>query len=168
VDKGPAFFNDDGLWRFDPPLTHRGRYGVCYLGTEPLASYVEVFGRTLTIPRTEIFRRLLSEMTIPTAVDLADLTNRKALGFGVDAGHSTSLDYGHAQQLSGVLYEAGFQGIYYRVRHDPDVALEAVALFGSPGERPEHFDSPKTSAISDDLIDAADKTFGLTVLPGLL
>ena len=33
----PAWFNSDESWRFDPPASHRSRFGVCYLGIDPPA-----------------------------------------------------------------------------------------------------------------------------------
>ncbi len=161
----PAWFNDDGGWRFDPPLSHRGQYGVCYLGIEALSCYVEVFGRTGTIPRAEIDLRALSEVSTTRNLTLADVTDREALGFRVNAALSASPDYSHSQQLSGVLFDAGFDGIYYRVRHDPTLTLEAVALFGPVGEQPTELDTASTEAIPDDLIRDGYEQFGLAVVP---
>ena len=75
--------------------------------------------------------------------------------------------YLESQRLSSRLFDSCFDGIAYRVRHDPMMELEAVALFknymtnqiqGSPlawGE-PE--------AISKDLVRAGHE-FGLVVQP---
>jgi len=76
----PAWFNTDGSWRFDPLPSHRDRFGVCYLGLEPLAAYVEVFGRIRAVPHGEVDRRRLSEVTVTRRVDVADLTDRTVLG----------------------------------------------------------------------------------------
>ena len=105
----PAWFNTDGSWRFDPPPGHRDRFGVCYLGLEPLAAYVEIFGRVRAVPQAELDRRRLSELTVSRVAHVADLTKRAVLGtFGVTAAHSMGTDYGPAQALSSALFEAGF------------------------------------------------------------
>ena len=151
----PAWFSTDGLRRFDPPTTYRDRFGVCYLGLDPLAAYVEVFGRIRAVPQVEYSRRRISELTVTHPVEVADLTDRAVLGaFGVTAAHSVGSYYRPAQQLAAHLFEAGFDGVTYRVRHDPAMRLEAVALFGEPGETPNRFRTSKTSPIPDDLITA--------------
>ncbi|MCY4101752.1 MAG: RES family NAD+ phosphorylase [bacterium] len=161
----PAWFNTDGLLRFDPPQGHRDRFGVCYLGLEPLASYVEVFGRIRVVPKAELDGRRLSELTVRHVVEVADLTDRAVLGaFGITAAHSVGTDYGPAQELASRLFEVGFDGIVYRVRHDPAMELEAVALFGEPGETPNRFYPPKSSPIAQELV-AAGRGFHIDVIP---
>lgn len=161
----PAWFNTDGSWRFDPPPSHRDRFGVCYLGVEPLAAYVEVFGRIRAVPQVEVDRRRVSELTVAHRVDVADLTDRTVLGdFEITAAHSTGTDYGPAQELASLLFDAGLDGVLYRVRHDPAMTLEGIALFGEPGETPGRFNSRKTGRIPDSLIEAG-RQFHIDVLP---
>ena len=77
------------------------------------------------LPVTEITNRCLSVARLVRAVKLADLTNRIVLGkFGVTAAHSTASDYAESQRLSAQLHIAGFDGIRYRVRHDPAMELD--------------------------------------------
>jgi hypothetical protein len=161
----PAWFNTDGSGRFDPPATHRDRFGVCYLGLEPLSSYVEVFGRFRAVPQAEIDQRRLSELSIVRSIDVADLTNRTVLGdFGITAAHSTGTDYGPAQELASHLFDAGFDGVFHRVRHDPTMTLEAIALFGEPGETAGRVGTPKTIPIPAALTEAG-RQFRIEVLP---
>ena len=161
----PAWFSTGGSWRFDPPPSHRDRFGVCYLGLDPLAAYVEVFGRIRVVPRVEFEHRRVSQLTVCRVADVADLTDRAVLGeFGITAAHSMGRDYRPAQDVAGHRFEAGFDGVAYRVRHDPAMKLEAVALFGEPGETPNRFNAPKTSPIPDDLI-AAGRQFRIEALP---
>ena len=130
----PERLSRSGHQRFDSPSAQRARsYGVCYLGTTPVAAYLEVFGRMRALPVPELTDRCLSVAPVVRAVRLADLTNRTVLGrFGVTASHSTAPDYAESQCLSARLHSAGFDGIRYRVRHDPAMELEAVALFAPP------------------------------------
>ena len=67
--------------------------------------------------------------------------------FGVTASHSTGTDYAPAQELAAELFDAGIGGVLYRVRHDPAMILEAVALFGDPGEGPDRFEPTKPRPI---------------------
>jgi len=161
----PAWFNNDGSWRFDPSLADRARFGTCYLGLEPMSAYVEVFGRIGKVPQSEIDRRALSEIRSTADLSVADLTDRSVLGdFGVTAAHSTGLDYGPSQALASDLFEGGFDGILYRVRHDPAMLLEGIALFGDPGESPQRFDTHKSVPIPPNLTDAA-REFRIEVIP---
>ena len=163
----PAWFSSDGSWRFDPLPAYRTRFGTCYLGLEALSSYVEVFGRIRTVPETEIQRRMVSLLTPVADLSIADLINRSVLGdFGVTAAHSTGSDYAPAQTLAANLFDAGFDGILYRVRHDPAMELEAIALFGEPGETPRRLSPPKTDPISPELIDAG-RVFHIEVVPSI-
>jgi hypothetical protein len=161
----PAWFNTDGSWRFDPLSSHRDRFGVCYLGLVPLAAYVEVFGRIRAVPQAEVDGRRLSELTVAHRVDVAVLTDRSVLGdFGITAAHSAGSDYLPAQELATRLFDAGFDGVLYRVRHDPAMTLEGIALFGEPGETPARFNTPKTDLIPNSLIEAG-RQFHIDVLP---
>lgn len=165
----PAWFGTSGDFRFDPPPSHRDRYGVCYTGLEDRAAYVEVFGRTRHIPASDIANRRLSVMTPARDLTVADLTDRSILGdFGLTATVSTGADYDEPQELSAQLYDAGLDGILYRTSHDPAMRLEALAVFGEPGEQPERFDDIKTDVIPETLVDHMWATFGLEVIPDAL
>ncbi len=131
--QGACYFGTSSLHRFDPLPARPPAFGVCYLALEPLAAFVEVFGRVRTVQRSEVESRCLSTARVTRDLRLADLTNREVLGrFRVTAAHSTGSDYESAQLLSDKLHAAGFDGVLYRIRHDPDMRLEAVALCGEP------------------------------------
>jgi len=162
----PAWFNSKGDYRFDPRLADRDRFGVCYLGREPITAFVEVFGRFAAVPNTEVDSRRMSTLTVGRSIEVADLTNRAVLGdFEVTASHSTGADYAPAQELASALFHAGHAGVVFRVRHDPAMELEALALFGESGESPGHFASIKTNKISPDLVARARDEFHIKVLP---
>ena len=164
----PAWFSSSGSERFDPPVSHRARYGSCYIAFDAMASYLEVFGRMDAVSSTDIHRRALSRLTTDRALTLADLTDRSVLGtFRITASVSTGSDYEPSQQLSAELFDAGFDGIRYRVRHDPALAHEAVAMFGEPGQHEERFDEIKTSDIPEHLIEGGCCGFGITIIPSV-
>jgi hypothetical protein len=161
---GPAFFGSTGAWRFDPPAADRGKYGVCYLATNPLGPYVEVFGRIGTVPAGEVAVRRLTECEMGDDLRLADLTDRSVVGrFGITGDYSMGADYSPAQALSAELFAAGFDGISYRLRHDPEMQLNGVALFGAPGEQPGRLCDVITTEIPPSLIKSGE-SYGIRVI----
>ena len=170
ADSHPAYFNDSSSWRFGPSPTHKGKFGTCYLGLDdPRPAYLEKYGRRGVITPELRHRDALSELTIHSPIDVADLTNRSVLGrFNVTASHSTGNDYGPSQRLAADLFDASFGGIRYRLSHDPPMELETIALFGEPGEHPERFNPPKTTTpIPGDLVDLC-REFGIDEFPNSL
>lgn len=167
-DRHPAHFNTSGEWRFDPPLAFRfrSRFGTCYLGSEPLSAFVEVFGRVGTVLRSRLEGKCLSGLSTKRPVRLADLTSRLVAGFGIDQSysHSSDADYDKSQRLAAELQGAGWDGIFYGVRHDPAGKLRGVALFGPPGEGRELFSAPKTGQIPAWLVEQAQQEFGIEVV----
>lgn len=167
VGKNPAFFNQSRDRRFGPPPTHSEKFGVCYLGLEDSkTAYVEKYGRFGEITKNQRVQDCLSELAVPSPVAIADLTHRSVLGnFGISALHSTGGDYRPSQKLAAELFDAGFGGIRYRIRHDPRLELEAVALFGEPGEHPERFNPPKTTNPIPRWLVAVGHEFGIREVP---
>lgn len=168
-DRSPIWFNSDGTGRFDPPADNRRCFGVCYFGFEAVSAYIEVFGRIGTLSQIDIDQRRLTELSSTRRLTVADLTDRSVLGgFGVTAEYSTGGDYELAQDLALNLFEARFDGVVYRIRHDPAMALEAVALFGEPGEDTSRFGPSKTVPIPDALIESGEREFGIYVVASAL
>ena len=150
-------------YRFGAPPGNQ-RYGVCYVALEPIAAYIEVFGRIGTLRTAEIDGRRISEAVSTRDLRLADLSHRSVLGrFGVTAAHSTGTDYAPSQELSGRLHDAGHDGIVYRVRHDPEMQLEAVAMFA---RQPLLLNWHDSQPIPNSLVQEGLR-FGIRVLPTL-
>ena len=123
-------FSISGQHRFAAPVGHNPRYGVCYTALDPIGAYVEVFGRIGSAPLSLLSERSLSKATLTDDLRLADLTHRAVLGkFGITGDVSMGADYSASQELSASLHGDGFDGILYRLRHDPQMLLESVALF---------------------------------------
>lgn len=132
-EKHPIWLGNEGLGRFDPPESCRQLYGACYFGLDLLTSFIEVFGRMRCVSESEVNRRSLSAIQPTLTLTIADTTDRTILGkFGLTAEISASSDYKESQHLSCQLFRAGFDGIKYRVRHDPRGELEAIAPFWNP------------------------------------
>ncbi len=162
----PAFFNSSDDWRFGPPPISAHRFGTCYVGHRyPISAYIEKYGRSGAISDEQQKQDRLSELAVPEPLDVADLTQRSVLGqFGIDASYSTGSDYTKSQQLAADLSSAGFAGIRYRIRNDPEMQLEAIALFGEPGEQPGRFKQPTTQTIPDWLV-GQGRQFGINTVP---
>lgn len=109
-------------------------------------------------------RRRISETIGARDLRLADLSHRSVLGrFGVTAAHSTGTDYTPSQELSSRLHNAGYDGIVYRVRHDPQMQLEAVAVFA---RQPTPLNWHDPQPIPNSLVQQGLR-FGIRVLPTL-
>ncbi len=77
-------------------------------------------------------RRLVTaELASP--LHLADLTAPGAHGFGITAELSAISDYTAPHAWSNLLKAAGFGGVRYHVRYDPQSDLAGVAWFGRTG-----------------------------------
>ena len=59
-------------------------------------------------------------------------------------------------------WNAGFDGVRYRLRHDPSAQLLGFAVFGAAGEASFPF---RSSAIPGTLVRQAERHFGVRVLP---
>ena len=161
----PEHYSNSGHQRFDPPRGRRRDYGVCYLAMEPIGAFLEVMSRYEDLDDPTIANYRLSEARLGRHLQLADLTDRSAGYYGVTAEHSAGNDYRISQQLSARLYDAHFEGIRYRIRHDPEMRLEAVALFRNartdePYHSPFRWQDPEE--ISEDLKRAA-RDYGIGV-----
>jgi hypothetical protein len=163
---GPWWFSQDGSGRFDPVGSG---FGACYFGTAPLSAWVEVFRKPLLLAEETVLTRALFSAELGRDVKLADVTSRRALGYGITATIGAGDDYGPSHAFAAEAVTAGFGGIRYLVRHDPAQKLYGIALFG-PAGAPDHAD-PRWPAgiderpIPEPLVQDAVKRFGYRVLP---
>ncbi len=136
-------------------------HGACYLAEDPLAALLEV-ARGLTILSEGFLasRRLVSA-SLPIDVRLADLTAPSAYAFGVTAELSATADYTAPHAWARALHTAGFDGIRYRIRHDPSSVLTGIAWFGRAGRRRPPLPGFSRPIPADTLLSAAP--FGIRV-----
>jgi hypothetical protein len=168
---GPLYFSaaagpDEG-GRFGLPA--QSGWGTCYFSASVMGACVETFGRFRVVPAELVDARRLTVAVPVVSLRLADLTDRRVLGrFGIAGEVSTGSDYVAARRWSYLLGDAGFDGIYYAARHDPQFTERSVAVFGQRGDRTaderKRFECTTAPLPSDALIDLADH-FGITVLP---
>lgn len=153
--------------RFELPDS--SSFGTCYLATSPVGAYLEKFGRIRTLTEELLLAHRLSVLAPTVSLDLADLTDRTALGdFRITAEISTGTDYVPSQEFAMRLWESGFDGIYYAARHDPSLTERSVALFGPAGDQTveygKHFDL-STSLVPRGLVEQVATAYHLRVLP---
>ncbi len=163
--KPPWWFSSEASGRFDPIATG---LGACYLAERALGAWVEVFRKRMLLAEDEVAKRALLSVELGRDRRLADLTSRRALGFGVTASIGADEHHDDSQAFAAAAVHAGFDGVRYLVRQDPAQEIYGIALFGPPGapraadpQCPSHRDSP----IPDDLVAEAAKRFGYRVLP---
>lgn len=160
--KGPWWFGSTLEGRFDLPEPH----GTCYLAVEPLAALLELLGpeRTGGVVAAGFFaERRVRELQVPDEITAADVTSRRASGFGVTAEIGTLVPYGRPQAWALRLHQANFQGIVYWLRHDP-ARSEGVALFGPHGER-KAWKRGRERAVSRELIRRLRAECNIEVVP---
>jgi hypothetical protein len=115
------------------------------------------------IPEAEVDARLLTTLSVPKRATLADCTTTKARRFGITGAINTQPDYTRTREWAAAFVQAGFDGIRYRLSHDPAQRQLGVALFGSAGE--QDFPVRATGAIGAEVIEEARRRFGLIVAP---
>jgi hypothetical protein len=156
---GPWWFSGDGSGRFD---LRDGR-GSCYLAVTPVGAFIEVFRVATVIPEAEVEVRSLSSVVPSTRARLADCTVSAARKFGITGAIHTQPDYTAPQAWAEAFAAAGFDGIRYRVSHDPAQRELGVVLFGDAGE--QSLPVRRTEPIPANVIEAARQRFGLIVAP---
>jgi hypothetical protein len=157
--RAPWWFSNGGTGRFD--LSEGG--GTCYLAERPVGAFIEIFRNEPVIAEQEIDARLLATLSTRKRSTVADCTAAKTRRFGITAAIHTQPDYELTRRWAEAFAQAGFDGVRYRVSHDPSQRELGVALFGPAGEQdwPVHADDP----IGDDVIEEARARFGLIVAP---
>ena len=128
-----------------------------------MGAFIEVFRIGTVIPEAEVDRRLLTTVSLPKRATLADCTTTRARRFGITAAIHTHPDYALTRGWADAFAQAGFDGIRYRLSHDPAQRQLGVALFGPVGEQ----DLPvrATGRIGAEVIEEARRRFGLIVAP---
>jgi hypothetical protein len=142
--------------------------GTCYASEESIGAFIEVFGRLrgdgaipAPISWKEVDARCLSYLRVFAV--LADCTSAGAARLGVTAeihagGVGDTVEYAVHHKWAAAFQAAGFDGIRFRLRHDPSTQLVGIALFGSHGSVPH---SPECDeGLSPTLTDVATTRFG--------
>jgi hypothetical protein len=120
-----------GNGRFDLPAPE----GTCYLADDLDTALGEKLLRRpkKLVPAQRLRELFHAVVTATQAPELADLTAKRAAGWGLNAEIHTSLDHARPRAWAATLRAAGAAGLRYAVRSDPALRGRAVALFGAAG-----------------------------------
>jgi RES domain len=139
--------------------------GSCYFAERPEGCFLEVFKSfTEVIPRDELRSRLILKIELPRDMTVADCTSRQARAWGITAEIHSTPRYEETQAWANAFARAGFDGVYYFLRHDPAQRLSGVVLFGPAGLSPELPTSPG-QPIDKAVIEEVRRRFGIDVGP---
>jgi hypothetical protein len=124
---GVIYFGANKTERFDDP---DGKFGVCYLGEDEHAAFIEVFGQAkkLLVDLAFVHDRAISEIKPMRKLRLVDITGPGAAWIGA-AGEVSAGDHAISQNWSRALFSHPnhVDGIYFRCRHD--LSRMSIALF---------------------------------------
>ena len=98
----------------------------------------------------ELFHTVVAVRRTPP---VADLTARKATGFGLNAEIHTTLDYARTRRWAAAFHRNGFRGLRHRLRGDVSQRLAGWALFGTAGLRQR---APSGMSTSVGMLDRAE------------
>lgn len=132
--RNPWWFSSDGKGRFDLPPPD----GTCYAALDEVAALLEVIGPDIVggmVSDSFLYGRKLWRLALPRSHRVANLTDRRARGFGVTGEIHTVVPYNVPREWSLALRRSRAEGVLYRVRHDPSFRGSGVGLFGKAGAR---------------------------------
>lgn len=119
----------------------------------------------MDLSEAEVQAQAVSVCELASAIEVVDLTDRRALAAGVTMAVTTGADYGASQDIASGMPRGAF-GVRWRVRHDPAQQLIGVVLLGTRGAQlGSPFGTTTTGPVERDLIRAAEDAFGYRVLP---
>ena len=160
-DRGPWYFDNGSTGRFNLS----GAFGTCYLALVPEGAFLETLGRQgRLIDPAEVARRVLSTLRVPRPMVLANTGLARARAFGITAGISAieKPDRRTTRRWAEAFHAAGFEGIRYRVSHDPSQHAIGVALFGPAGQSDWPAAAPEP--VGGSLLSLVRRRYGLIVL----
>ena len=130
----PWFFCACGACRFDLAEPN----GTLYVGTDAVLGLLETIGPHLAggvVSRRFLEERRIFSRRLSADLPVANLTSRRAAGFGVTNELATMTPYDVPRAWAAALYASGYAGIRYRTRFDVGPDARGLALFGDAGER---------------------------------
>ena len=126
---GALHFGCAATKRFDDPS---GKFGVCYLGVDAFASFVECFARDKDYPAVNSRRLPGSSLAMVQVLDelrLFDVRGQSLIRYGETAKLAASNTHDHSMQFSKMVYNhpSCSDGILYLARHDSQ--RQCIALY---------------------------------------
>lgn len=161
ADLGAWYFNAEDTWRFNPCSI--AGLGACYLAERPVAGLLESFKGVSVVDDQDIAAKAHFTVTLETEIRLADCCVPAAGDFGVNGEIHTTTDYAMTQAWAAALAQAGFAGVRYLCRSDPEMSLIGYAFFDEAGEASRgRWPAGHDTSISEDILEEAE-AYGLRV-----
>jgi hypothetical protein len=159
AETDPLSFSTSGAGRFDVRPA-----GTLYLAATDDGAFLEVF-RGSVVPAEEVSARRIAFLEVRRELELADVTSRSARRFGVTAAIHASPDYELCRRWAAAFEAERFDGIHYRLSHDPSSTETGVAFFGPPRRAAGRLRTVDDQPIGDELVERVRKRFGIVVVP---
>lgn len=130
---GPGWFSSNLQGRFDLPPPD----GTCYLALDELSAFRERLGERLSrlglLSAQEASGIVVSRLSVPRELRLADTCHRSAVLFGLTRELATLTPFALPQQWAAGFHVAGMGGVRYASRFSTADKANAVAVFGTGG-----------------------------------
>jgi RES domain len=152
ADLGAWYFNAEDTWRFNPCSI--AGLGACYLAERPVAGLLESFKGVSVVDEQDIAAKAHFTVTLKTEIRLADCCVPAAGDFGVNGEiHNHAM----TQAWAAALAQAGFAGVRYLCRSDPEMSLIGYAFFDKAGEASRgRWPAGQDTSISEDILEEAE------------
>ena len=123
------YFGKAKIYRFDDP---KQDFGICYTSEKFEGAILETFGHSTgnkIFDRADINQRICSYVITDKNLKLVDITGKNLTKIGADSRLFSTTDYNIPQSWSRYFWEHAdnFDGIYYHLRHNPDI--KGIALY---------------------------------------
>ena len=132
-DLSPWWFSSDLSGRFDLIAPE----GTCYLASTQATAARERWGERLVragrVSAADADATIVSRLTVPASVALADTCARRAALLGVTREIGTLTPYAVPQAWAAAFTGAGFDGVRYESRFTTGARDRAYAIFGPAG-----------------------------------
>lgn len=146
--------------RFNSPKVSPS-FGVCYLALVPMACFIEKFGRIEEKP-VSISDHKISTLKATSDQRVVELPHSTNLGLlEKTADIYAGKNYSDSRALSEELFDRGYSGIQYHLRHSMGRSLEGIALYGKADEFSSVLEKTDTQEINTGLMMEAEELFRL-------
>jgi hypothetical protein len=135
--RAPWWFCTCGDCRFDLDPRTPPELGTLYSGVDPITGVLETIGPEMTRPITRTFlaERTVWMLAYDRPLELADLCDDAAVGFGVTNELSSMTPYDVPQAWARAFADDGWDGIAYRTRFSTGAQATGIALFDEAGAK---------------------------------
>ena len=154
--RAPWWFCTCGNCRFDLDGAGGTGHGTLYAGLDQVTGALETIGPEMiggVIAREFLAARVVWALAYDRPLQLADLTDPRATGFGVTNELTTMVPYTVPQAWATAFDDIGADGISYRTRFNIASEATGVALFDIAGSHPDWPALHAGRADADEMVD---------------